>query len=805
MCATSVKRLLIVSFFALLSLLAVAQKETIVFGQIFDRFTQQPIAKASIGFKNTPIVTESNDEGYFLLRGNGVYPFLTVSCKGYKNTRIHIKPNTSAEVNVWLTSADPSDIPLEKVIEDPLSHYVVQQAVQHKLFNGPPTGYSPTTLSERLKAYAYHVPANWLKDDKIKQGITWPPDSLYTIPLFTADRIYRQPSFPSLRRDRSMLKNNEITILPLDKEYVEKLVGLLTLQQNFYNEHVEILGKYFLSPLATSARLHYTYFLQDSLVISGRRCYRIGFRPRQKRKLLLSGSMVIDSQSWALVQMDANIPPTLSVNFVHRFNIRQEFFLYRGQWYYKKINTQLVMELPAPISVRQKPLLGVVDKEQLFVQPQPDDKDLQELVGLRSPERKPLSDSLYAGVGHLNETDFMKEIKWVTDLFMYQYAHVGKIDIGPVSSLYHRNVIDGSMGALSLRTGESMWKNFSVGGSVGYAIDNRTWKFGGQMQYRFPTKAFQEIDFNYTKNTYQTGFDENIFLVDENKTALSDDDTFASLFRYKPNYTVNEEGAWKVQYQREWSREFKTTVTLFDNRTYSNPYVQFLSPQGDAMNSIWNVGGKIDFRFSQDQLIWDGFFGRRFLSSYSPVFHLQVEGGTYTVGNISGDYSRIHTTVSQSIDFIGGNLYYTAEAGYIFGRVPFPLLCFARGNETYSYSQYNFNLMNNLEYAGDKYLHLYVDYYSSGFLLNRLPIIKLLHLKEMFSLHTAENGLRNDHAQLLALPQGVSPLNTPYVEAGAGIYNILSCLGIQSVWRLTHRNEPGTSNWGLRALFYLNF
>ena len=804
MCHPTAKQLIITLLFGILSLSAVAQNETLVVGQIFDRYTQQPIPNATIGFRNTPIVAVSNNEGYFLLRSAGSYSRIVVSAKRYKNSYLRIKKNMSAGVDVWLTPVGPSAIPLEKVVEDARSHNIVQQVILHKMENYPPATRRPTTLSERLKAYAYHVPGAWLKDEIIKGTASWSPDSTAIIPLFSSDKIYRQPHFPSVRKDKSLLKDKEITILPLNKEYVEKLVGLLTLQQNFYREHVEILGKYFLSPLAVKSNRQYAYFMQDSATIHGRKYYTVGFRPKHKDNYLLTGSMKIDSATWALAEINASIPQTLDINFAHSLNIKQEFLLNRGKWDYHKISTLLVLKLPIPIGIRDKPLLGVIDKELIFAQPQPNDGDKVFLQQLRADERKPVSDSIYTRVEQLHNTRLMKQLKWVTDLLMYQYAHVGKIDIGPVSTLYHRNVLDGSMGAFSFRTGESLWKNFTVGGSVGYAFDNRTWKFGGQALYRFPTKNFQQMQFSYSKNAYRTGFSEDIFLVDEQKVSLSDDNMFSSMFRFKPNYAINEVGTWTIQYAREWSREFKTTLTLFDNRYYSNKYVQFVS-QGEPISSILHRGAKIDFRFSQDQLIWDQFFGRRFLSNHYPVFHVQLEGGKYDMGNISGTYGKIQSTVNQSIDFIGGNLYYTGEAGYILGRVPFPLLRFERGNETLFFSQYNFNLMNNLEYVGDKYVHLYVDYYSSGLLLKELPIINLLHFKEIFSLRVAENGLRSSHAQLLGLPQGAQSLNTPYVEAGAGVYNILSCLGIQSVWRLTHRNDPGANNWGLRAFFYINF
>jgi hypothetical protein len=781
-----------------------AQSEEIVLGQILDKYSRQAVAGATVVYKNTRIATESNNEGYFLLRSDGNFRVVEISAKGYKNYKIRLQKHRSATVNVLLTPLSPSELPLEQVIEDPFSLRLMQQVIQHKPVNNPSKFYQPSTLSEKLKAYVYHVPPSWIKSQDMRTSTFWSADSLVTFPVYSSDKIYRQPQFPAARSDKNILFEKVSTLSPLDKEYVLKMVGLLVPHQNFYDEHVVIVGKYFISPLAGNSSKYYSFFLQDSTLAGDRKYYTIGFRPKKKESLLLSGTLVVDSLSSALVEINATLPHTLSLNFVNTLTIRQTFSYSRGRWYYNLVDESLVLHLSQASARSSKPLLGVIDKELRFALPQADSGDMRKLEAARGLERQPRSDSLYRALDNMNDTRFMTKTKWVTDLLMYQYAHAGKIDVGPFNSLFHNNLIDGPTVALGLRTNERMWKNFSIGGDLGYAYKNESWKFGGQLQYRLPTRSFQQVELSYSKNAYRTGYNENIFLVNEQKVSPSDDNAFASLLRYNPNTAINEIAMWAVRYQREWTREFKTTATLFGNRLYSNPYVTYVH-NGQEVPSILTKGFRLDFRFSQDQLVWNSFYGRRFLSNYKPVFHVQFEGGHFEFAQTGGNYLKVHATARQTIPFPGGTLYYTAEAGYIAGRVPFPLLEIERGNETYIFSDYNFNLMHYLEYAGDKYIHFHADYYTTGWLLKVLPLIRSLGWREVLSLKMADNGLRGGHGQMLDLPEGIGPLKTPYVEAGAGVYNIFSCLGFQSVWRVTHRNDPLASNWGLRAFFYLNF
>lgn len=800
-----IHRLLLVCCLVLIPLIGLTQNEQIIVGQIIDRKTQQPVNNATICFEKTLIVAHSNNEGYFFLKGDGNGARLVVLAPGYRSIHMHIKRNRSASINLKLTPLPSTVLPLEPLIEDALSKAIIEQVIQHKPINNPEKGHHPTTESERLKAYVFNIPKGWIHGQEVAKAATLSLDSLYTLPLFTEDKVYRQPTFPSVREDKELFFNKELTILPVNKEYMQKLVGLFLPHQNFYDNRVVISGNYFISPIANDASQHYRYFLKDSTLEQGRKIYTIGFQPKRNGEFLLKGSLSVDSATFALTSITVGLPRTIAINFVHSITIQQTFAFERGVWYYQKINNFLVLDITSIGIFAQKPLQVIISKNLLFVPPRVNNNDLSTLDKERQASlQEPTNDSLYQRLERFNDTHFMKWAAWTTDLFMYQYAHVGKIDIGPYNTLYHNNVVDGPMLAFAMRTNQSLWKRFSIGGNGGYAFQDHSWKFGGNALYRLPTRHFQQIDIRYDKNAYQTGFNEDIFLVSEGKVSPSGDDAFASLFRYTPDTVINEIASWRFRYQREWTREFKTTFTLFDNRIFANKFIQFIH-DGFPVESFLQQGAKIDFRFSRDQLVWDNCFERRYLSNKYPVFHVQIEGGNFHFNQINGDYLKLIGTVNHTISFEGGTIFYVAEAGYILGNVPYPLLSIARGNETYAFSDYNFNLMNNLEYAGDKYVHLHVHYYSSGLLLNKIPVIKKLGLLESFSLKVAEGGLRDDHNELMALPQGMQSIGKiPYVEGGVGVYNILSFIGVESDWRITHRNDPNANKWGIRVFFYIS-
>jgi len=797
-------RMVLTLLLTIIAVPLIAQDDQIIVGQVIDRETLQPISHVTVRFIDFPVVAQSNDEGYFFLKGNGNSTIIEFSAEGYATERIRIKPHRSAAVNMALKRLKDTELPLEKVKEDPKANAIIRQVIQNKPINNPEKGYHPSTESERLKAYMYHLPKQWIQGTQVAHAATFSVDSLYTLPIFTEDKIYRQPTYPSVREQKEMFSNKELSISPVGKEYMQRLVELFLPHENFYNNKVITSGNYFFSPIANDALSHYGYFLKDSSLVNGRKTYVIGFLPLHKKEYLYKGFLSVDSATAALTQIHVEIPRTIHINFIKSITIDQQFSLVQNRWYYSSITNFLTLDITSIGPFRKKHLEVAMTKEILLEPPQVNDKDLIILDQRRlATQFHPTNDSLYQRLERLNQTSFMKKTTWLADLLMYQYAHWGKIDIGPFNELYHNNAIDGPTGGLALRTNQSLWKNVSIGGNIGYAFRDDSWKFGGVALYRLPTSSFQQIDLQYNKNAYQTGFNEDIFLVSEGKVSPSENDVFASFFRYHPDTVVNEVASWRFRYQREWTREFKTTVTLYDNRIYANKYIRFFHNH-EQVESFLQRGAKIDFRLSRDQLVWDNCYDRRYLSNQYPVFHIQFDGGNYAFGNITGNYLKLLTTVNHTISFEGGTVAYIAEAGYILGNVPFPLLAIARGNETYSFSAYNFNLMNNLEYAGDKYVQLHVHYYSSGLILNKIPIIKKLHLLESFSLKMAEAGLRNGYDRILTLPAGMQPIDVPYVEGGVGVYNILSVLGVESDWRITHRNDPHATKWGIRFFFYIS-
>ena len=80
---------------------AMAQ-ETVVVGQVLSATDKSPVPFANVFFKYTQKGVRCNEEGYFLLRNQGIETTLVFSSVGYKKQERRIKPGQSVGMEVVL-------------------------------------------------------------------------------------------------------------------------------------------------------------------------------------------------------------------------------------------------------------------------------------------------------------------------------------------------------------------------------------------------------------------------------------------------------------------------------------------------------------------------------------------------------------------------------------------------------------------------------------------------------------------------------------------------------------------------------
>jgi hypothetical protein len=145
-------------------------------------------------------------------------------------------------------------------------------------------------------------------------------------------------------------------------------------------------------------------------------------------------------------------------------------------------------------------------------------------------------------------------------------------------------------------------------------------------------------------------------------------------------------------------------------------------------------------------------------------------------------------------------------SGVIWNRAPYTRLYIPSGNANLFLATNAFNTMRPMEFIMDQYVAVFATYHLKGWILNRIPLINRLRLREVVGFNFLYGGLSNkndfysDPTGLYKMPEGTQAFGTtPYMEYSIGVENILKFLRIDFVRRLSYLDGlEGWDRWFVR-------
>jgi len=119
--------------------------------------------------------------------------------------------------------------------------------------------------------------------------------------------------------------------------------------------------------------------------------------------------------------------------------------------------------------------------------------------------------------------------------------------------------------------------------------------------------------------------------------------------------------------------------------------------------------------------------------------------------------------------------------------------------------------------VSDEYIAVFVEHHFNGFLFNKIPLFKRLKFREIISFKAINGNLSAKNNPNLTEGLMLFPTDSegnpttftltedPYIEVSAGIGNIFKVFRVDIVKRVTYLNNPGVSEFGIRARFKVDF
>lgn len=819
------KRFYIV-FFIFIAQFSLAQNVYLIKGKVVDAVTQDPVPFASINIKNTSLGKNTDFEGNFQFQ-LGAIPAdsLLVSCLGYFSKSFFIsKDSLSQTIFIQLK---PSEILLQEVKvyagENP-AHRIIRKAVAAKSENNYKKIDGFDYKSYNKIEVDFNKISEKLRERRITQkvnkaieeiGTLTDDDGKVLIPSFISESVshYYYRNNPRLSKE-VIEKTNIKGVGVTDGSLTSQLIGSSFQQYNFYTNQVNVLDKNFASPIADDWKFIYDYYLADSTYFGDNFCYKIDFTPKRKQDLAFAGSIWIDKESWAIAQIDATITKDANLNFVERIKIQQELEPVGKVWF--PVKNRILVDVNELTKNSAGMLLKFTNynqdieadkvKEAKFfdngIEIAPDFKE-NDSSFWQKVRPEPFSEKeqmAYAMIDTIKNVPIVRRYTNLALLFSsgYKKIYTG-IELGPLVYSGAINDVEGVRMRLGLRTNFEFSRKWVLQGYLAYGTKDEAWKMGGEVTRIISRKPWTTLSYKYTNDIEQVGLRHEDLGLGAIFSAYM---RFGTLMR--PFYETEN----RFQFQREVSKGVFTTLG-FRTRSF-DPLYDFSYREkptlGEASPLITNFNTSeflSEITFARDELaIVNDNERLSFGTTKSPTITLRYAFGARNIFNSDFNYHKLMAKYSHTLN-LGylGKTYYKAEAGAIFGTVPYPLLKSHLGNESIFIVGNSFNLMNNFEFISDRYASARYTHDFEGLFFNRVPLIKKLKWRTFTTGKFLLGQLSEKNQQMNPSDDSMpfSSLGTqPYVELGYGINNIFKVLRVEAMHRLTYTDMPNVRKFGVK-------
>ena len=784
----------------LLGLQSLSAQETTVLGRVFSAVDQQPLQGVNIYFAGTNIGTQSDEDGFFVLKNTGTDNRLVFSYIGFRTREVRIEPGKLVQVDMPLQEdvrmlqelfvipgANPALDLLKRVRANRLQNDVLsggiqlrQSATELMLLQKPDGNGSASRLFNRLNT-----------------GLVSEKDSSVFLPLYMGEE-----EFLLKTGNRREIINSHSKASPENlTEILAQIAGDFGQEMNFYRNNIVLLGRSFISPLSVSGNSFYRYFLIDSIQHATSKEYLIRFRSRNSKNLAFNGEMRIDSATAALSFISAELPGSANINYVGKLSVEKQYNPDEQGLWVPQIS-QLTALLHYPLYRDSAQVLPEIFLRRQVVTLHVDSiSSGDEFFAGSEFSRNELEDN----IARMNDMPLFKTARWIADAVITGYLKTGIFDIGKVYHFSRLSDEEGVRFTLPLRTNEKLWENVSLGGYLGYGTRNREHYYNAEIAWRLPLGEKTILTASYTNDLRRPDYDYADYRHRENPLLSGDEDISNTYFAWRRTSQLQHRRELLASLSFDWNDDVESRLTFRHNQ-YDNSAAMPFSISGEAVPSITHTFGAINTRFSFHERVYEDHMQRIYIPNYHPVFYLHLEGGTTRLpGYDAHPYGKISLEMKHQVLFGMGSWNYSAGGGVVLGNMPAPLLFVPIGSETGLFKRFHYNLMDYGEYSFDKYFSMHHELLFNGIIFNRIPFIRNFNLRELLTYKLLIGGRSDKHDNILDIPPGMRSIQPPYMEFGAGVANIFRIFSLQAVWRTGDPNHPGLRRFGIMTGIRLQF
>ena len=698
------RSLLLILFFALSGWSSFAQQ--LIEGQVKDADSKEPLAFVNLIFNNNSrLGVSTNIEGKFSYSSSVKISSITLKYVGYASKTIQV----SSTQNFVTIELSKTSVKLDEVVvvagENPANR-IIREVIKNRDLHNPEklksfsySSYNKTIFDYKFNASNISDSAQARVNKKLKGGHVLVMES-------ATERKFLGPDLTQeviLGSRVSGFTNPTFTAIATDFQPF-----------SFYDDNIKILDQNYLNPISGGSLSKYDFRIEDTLFYEVDTTFILSFKPKKGKNFDgLVGELYISTKGYAIKNVLAQ---PAEKGFID-LNIQQEYSLVNGENWFP---SQLSFEISAkhyPTKAIGFSGNGKSFISEVVINPELNRSDFS-ATAVKSMDDATKKDSLFWQTVRPKPLTKREEITFKVvdsigkkekfDLLLTagEKIAVNKIPLGfadvDLANTVVVNKVENFRLGLGLFSNERLSKTFTLGGFGGYGLRDKTWKYGGTMEYVKPGETEFQVKVGYLNSLLEVGR-SNLDLFE------------GSLYGFRSFLAARMERVEQIKLTSGIRLFNYLKVKASVSQSAISPYAidpSIFAPPA-TFADFQNLESNITIRYSYGERLVQTLGRNMSLGSKYPVFLFSWSHG---LAGEYGDWSYNKLEASIGYKVFNKNLGETkfkARGGYVNSPLPYGLLFTGEGSFDKQFGiviEDFFQTQKPYEFLSDQYLSLFVSH-----------------------------------------------------------------------------------------------
>ena len=800
------------AMFIFILLFSSFSKATTVSGVISDE-KKNALAYAGVYIAGTSIGTTSNSDGQYKLDlSSGNYE-LTFKIIGYSAIikKVEIKDiPIIINVELSLQTFNLKEVVIKANAEDPAYEIIRNAQKKRAYFRDKVDVYycdAYVKSTQRLLDHPESFMGAKVDVGEILDTVT----KMFYLSESVSHLFYKHPS-----DYKEEMVSSKVSGSPKTYSFNQSTDVLINLYDNLVTI-ADISPRGIISPVSNNALFSYKYKLEGTFLENGKLIHRISVIPKRQYDPVFTGTIYIADDSWYIHSADLFITKNQQMEFLDTFRLKETFIVldndkvlpFNHQLSYNfnvfgfkgdgivigvfnnydlgnstlnlpgrkmKMKRGEVMKVNIDANIQDSAYWDKVRPMPLTV-----DEDLdyrRRDSAQKIHESQPYLDSIDHKYNKFHAGSLINGYSWSNSFLGREYF------IGSPLLNINFNTVEGWNTHIAVSYNKSyksdIEKHFKLGGEIRYGASNKHWDGVINTVYRYNPKNLSAVSLDVGSYVYQFNRSEPINVLTNFLYSVYAEKNYMKLYEkqfasfvYRSELFNGFEWRWNLEYAQRNSLSNTSNFKLKDvaGREYTSNYTTSLEDPllKFPTNNSFTIDLQTKIRFGLEYISRPE--AKYNLNSKYPTLKIEFKKAMKTLGGVT-DYNFVKIGIEDEMKVgLLGRLKYTVSGSRFSGvkNIYFTDFLHFNGNKTFI-SSYQMNDFRNLPYydysTKDYAFEGHVEQNFGGFLLNKIPLIRKLKLKEVVGVHYLKTPVVKNYYEISV---GVEKLNSFRIEAFTSI------------------------------------